>query len=45
MEVVSLLINNKCFWDFDSWLFNRVWLLNGGLTVIMVIKVNFFGRN
>ena len=30
MEVVSLLINNKCFRDFDIWPFNRVWPLNGG---------------
>ena len=30
MEVVSLLIYNKYFWDFDNWPFNRVWPLNGG---------------
>ena len=30
MEVVSLLIKNKCFRDFDTWPFNRVWPLNGG---------------
>ena len=30
MEVVSLLINNKCFLDFDIWPFIRVWPLNGG---------------
>ena len=30
MEVVSLLIYNKYFRDFDNWPFNRVWPLNGG---------------
>ena len=30
MEVVSLLIYNKYFRDFDNWSFNRVWPLNGG---------------
>ena len=30
MEVVSLLIYNKNFRDFDNWPFNRVWPLNGG---------------
>ena len=33
MEVVSLLIYNKYFRDFDNWPFNRVWPLNGGSTV------------
>ena len=33
MEVVSLLIYNKYFRDFDNWPFNRVWLLNRGSTV------------
>ena len=31
MEVVSLLIYNKYFRDFDNWPFNRGWPLNGGL--------------
>ena len=30
MEVVSLLIYNKYFRDFDNWPFNGVWPLNGG---------------
>ena len=30
MEVVSLLIYNKYFRDFDNWPFNRVWPLNRG---------------
>ena len=30
MEVVSLLIYNKYFWDFDNWPFNRGWPPNGG---------------
>ena len=30
MEVVSLLIYNKYFGDFDNGPFNRVWPLNGG---------------
>ena len=30
MEVVSLLIYNKYFRDFDNWPFNRGWPLNGG---------------
>ena len=43
MEVVSLLTYNKYFRDFDSWPFNRVWPLNGGLlnrgsTVVTIAK-------
>ena len=39
MEVLSLIIYTKYFWDFDMWPFNRVWPLNrgplnGGSTVI-----------
>ena len=30
MEVLSLIIYTKYFWDFDMWPFNRVWPLNGG---------------
>ena len=30
IEVVSLIIYNKYFWDFDIWPFNRGWPLNGG---------------
>ena len=30
MEVLSLIIYTKYFWDFDMWSFNGVWLLNGG---------------
>ena len=30
MEVVSLLIYNKYFRDFDNWPFTRGWPLNGG---------------
>ena len=43
MEVVSLLIYNKYFRDFDNWPFNRVRPLNGGLlnrgsTVVTIAK-------
>ena len=30
MEVLSIIIYTKYFWDFDMWPFNRVWPLNGG---------------
>ena len=30
LEVSSLVIYTKYFWDFDMWPFNRVWPLNGG---------------
>ena len=30
MEVLSLIIYTKYFWDFDTWPFSRVWPLNGG---------------
>ena len=30
MEVLSLIIYTKYFWDFDIWPLNRVWPLNGG---------------
>ena len=30
MEVISLLIYNKYFRDFDNWPLNRVWPVNGG---------------
>ena len=30
MEVLSLIIYTKYFWDFGIWSFNRVWPLNGG---------------
>ena len=30
MEVLSLIIYTKYFWDFDMWPFNREWPLNGG---------------
>ena len=33
MEVLSLIIYTKYFWDFDVWPFNRGWPLNGGSTV------------
>ena len=43
MEVLSLIIYTKYFWDFDMWPLNRVWplnggRLNGGSTVITIIK-------
>ena len=30
MEVLSLIIYTKYFWDFDMWPFNRGWPLNEG---------------
>ena len=30
MEVLSLIIYTKYFWDFDIWPFKRVWPLNRG---------------
>ena len=30
MDVLSLIIYTKYFWDFDMWPFNREWPLNGG---------------
>ena len=46
-EVVSLLIYNKYFRDFDNWPFNRGWPLNGGplnrgSTVCRIITVEVY---
>ena len=41
MEVVSLLIYNKYFRDFDNWPFNRVWPLNRGSTVVLLLHRRF----
>ena len=38
MKVISLLIYNKYFQDFDTWPFNRVWPPNRGSTVFMNIS-------
>ena len=42
MEVVSLLIYNKYFRDFDNWPFNRVWPLNRGSTVLYTFLIIYF---
>ena len=44
MEVLSLIIYTKYFWDFDMWPFNRVWPLNGeplnGGSTVLYLCVN-----
>ena len=48
MEVLSLIIYTKYFWDFDMWPFNRVWPLNGGPlnggSTVLLLKLHPISR-